>query len=224
MKQYFYEENGKVKRYNYCSLCGKGPYKEDKIVSDNVTPDKILYVAGQTANTKIYYCYTCNNYITMSSPKKEAKTFFVDDVKQTSIKDSIEEEELPKETIQSSSKIIVTNVNVNDVDYSDLLLKESKCQLLTPLTGEWSIILLKSKNGQFYCKSLNTDPVQFTNDYNDRKIKIQGVNVLPLELVYIRRTEKESDAKSIEDIIKKRPKLFKQNLIANYMRTVGGTK
>ena len=240
-KQYFYEENGKLKRYSYCSLCGKGPFKEEDIVDDNVSPDKLLYVAGQTASTRMFYCYTCNNYVSNSSPKKELKTFFnFTDVKDTIVKQEVKvedtvikndikeelpvEEEIVKEEAKSLSQTSNVNEQLNDIDYSNLLFKETKGQISTSLIGEWSIIILKSNDDFLYCTSVKTDPVQFVNDYNNKKAKIQGVNITPLEIVYIRRTEKESDAKLIEYIIKKRPKPFKQKLIENYKKTVGGTK
>ena len=49
-KPYFYNEGGKTKRYIYCSLCLKGPFKEEQLSTE------IFYICG---SDKIYYCSEC---------------------------------------------------------------------------------------------------------------------------------------------------------------------
>jgi hypothetical protein len=68
-KIYFYQEDGKTKKYCYCSLCGKGPFKEDEINSSNeVKQNTVREIAGQ--HTKIYYCNSCDNFILIGKDKK----------------------------------------------------------------------------------------------------------------------------------------------------------
>jgi hypothetical protein len=51
-KQYFYIEDGKQKKYIYCSLCGNGPFKE----SDT---DKFTHICGN--KQKVCYCNECKS-------------------------------------------------------------------------------------------------------------------------------------------------------------------
>jgi len=53
-RPYFYKDSdGNSKKYYYCSLCLKGPFKEDDMGK------KIFYMTGQ--ETRVYYCFTCKN-------------------------------------------------------------------------------------------------------------------------------------------------------------------
>lgn len=67
-KLYFYQENGQTKKYRYCSLCGKGPFKDDEVnISNESKPNTIRQIAGQ--NTRIYYCNSCDNVIMVRKEK-----------------------------------------------------------------------------------------------------------------------------------------------------------
>ena len=54
---YFYKEGSKLKLYIYCTLCGKGPFKQD-----DLRKDKVFFIAGK--RTKIYYCPECKSHQT----------------------------------------------------------------------------------------------------------------------------------------------------------------
>jgi len=72
-KLYFYKLNGKLKPFYYCSLCGKGPFKD--IDFDD---HKIIMRSGNDNRQKIYHCKSCDSIlfhattITLARPRKQS--------------------------------------------------------------------------------------------------------------------------------------------------------
>lgn len=181
-RKYFYEENGQIKKYCYCTLCGKGPFTQSQVVKDR-QPEMIREVAGQ--NSKIYYCYCCDRLA--SSVKESPK--------------ELQKESEPK-IIQKNKKVIEENIE------EDVSIVKSEKQS----DEEWYVILVKNTKGQYFCRH-TTDTDQTLNDINTNAIKIPNC---PCQLVYKKLVYGESEAIKLSESIKKRPKQYKEQLIAKY--------
>ena len=53
LRPYFYEENGQIKPYYYCSLCGIGPFKIEDFEDHKI-------IMRCDSRQKIYHCKSCN--------------------------------------------------------------------------------------------------------------------------------------------------------------------
>lgn len=196
-RKYFYEEDGKIKKYCYCSLCGKGPFTQKQIANDP-RPDMIRDVAGQ--NSKIYYCYSCDRFTNIVKVVKD-NSASTSPKNQKIIEEEIEE--LP--TVKAQSDIMQQSVQPAEI-LPDVQQQDEK----------WFVILVKNTKGQYFCKH-TTNVNQLLNDINLNIVKIPNY---PCELVYKKLVLNESEATKFSDLIKKRPRQYKEQLITKYLENL----
>ena len=171
MREYFYKENGKTKRYYYCSLCGAGPFQEYYQGYD--------YLELGTDKTPINYCRKCSyekghtSKLLKERPVHKGKIEKIIPIVIPKVQPQIEDEipyvDVPKEPIVLSSQLVSKSVKSSSPLISghieEILFLIVKCKdetIYTSVSGlglKKAIKYMDTGKGPDYTKPYERRPV-----------------------------------------------------------------
>lgn len=239
VRQYFYTDGkGVVQKYEYCTLCGVGPFKQEE-------QDTKYKSAG--GGRPITYCIPCFNTLGLkdtssienlpptkdldptekksptSIPKKPAsvKKDPVTAVKKPKVQviqavivstEEVEVKDTPvelKEPLTPPKPKIVSEEEKEHDRCLGILQSELSGKKPIPTKSPYSIYIAQSIDGSYIC-GVTTNLVEENKKINSGEIKTVS---LPIEIVYYRTEKKKEDAYCIRRILSKYKREQKERLI-----------